>query len=682
MKLFKGLNESQIEAVRHTDGPMLILAGAGSGKTKTITTRLAYLIGELGVLAQNTLTLTFTNKAANEMKTRALKLLENSSHINPLLCTFHKFGLLFLRLHIEKLGRKNDFNVLDTTDSRRILKEIINEDENVSDILHNISHFKNRFKSVEELFKDLDCFKDQSQKYQELEKMALYYKKYQDYLLRYNLVDFDDLLMLSNILLESDKSFAKERSRFYRYIMVDEYQDTNDLQHSFLKNLCTAHENICVVGDDDQSIYSWRGAKIDNILNFQNEFDNVKLVKLEKNYRSTAKILNAANELIRHNKNRLGKELICTKEEGEELEIVHFDDQEEESRELVLRIKRLIQKGVRASEISVFFRINALSRSLEEALNREKIPYKLLSGMRFYERLEIKSILFYLKFLNNLNDDFSFKNIINHPRRGFGTASLKRLEAYASEKKLSLFEALCNLEGSGFFSKKLDRELSSFIKRVKNLKECESLEKLFEKLENEFEFKKYYETQVGGEDRIRNLNEFYGAMREKIMKGKHKKLSGLLDELSLLSELGTESKECIYMMSMHASKGLEFDCVFIIGLEERFFPLSTEPSELEEERRLAYVAITRAKKSLCLSYVRSRIYKGMGTELKKSRFLSEIEGDEGEEGFKKGDLIKHKIFGIGRVVELSREEQDLKLLINFGGKNLVVSTSLVEKCYE
>ncbi len=684
MKLFEGLNEAQIEAARHIDGAMLILAGAGSGKTKTITTRLAYLIGEVGIPAFNTLTLTFTNKAANEMRTRALSLL-NSSSENPLLCTFHKFGLLFLRLHIEKLGRKNDFTILDSADCKKILKELIDKNDNPSYILECVSDFKNNYKDDEELIQTIDSFKNEQELYQKFQKIFKYYKNYQAYLLRFNFVDFDDLLMLSNVLLESDENFAKEQSKNYRYIMVDEYQDTNDLQHKILKNICKTHENLVVVGDDDQSIYSWRGARIENILNFQKEFHNVKLVRLEKNYRSTAQILNAANKLIEHNKNRLGKELICTKEQGEELEILRFDDEKSESKELVLRIKKLLQRGVKASQIALLFRVNALSRSLEEALNKEQIPYKLLSGMKFYERAEIKILIHYLRFLNNLSDDFSFKNIINHPKRGFGEVALKKLENYANKEQISLFEALCNVEGSGFFSKKLDREISFFIDRIKMLKECTDLKDLIDKLEDAFKFKDSYKNDPNAEDRIANIDEFYAGMKDKIESENYENLNEILNELSLLSEQDSDVGESVYVMSIHASKGLEFDYVFIVGLEENFFPLNSQTSDLEEERRLAYVAITRARKALCLSYADSRFYKGSRTKLEKSKFLNELKGEgadlekQMQEAFKKGDLIKHKIFGIGRIVSTNKDKQDLKLGINFGGIERIILASFVEK---
>lgn len=684
MKLFDDLNQSQKEAASHIDGAMLILAGAGSGKTKTITTRLAYLIDEVGVPANNTLTLTFTNKAANVMKTRALKMMKKEE--NPLLCTFHKFGLLFLRMHIEKLGRKNNFIIIDTDDRKKILKELVNDDKlNPSAIANYISHFKNHSKNVEEVFEDLSFFKNEEEKYQKFEKIANFYKNYQNYLLQNNFVDFDDLLMLSNNILESDKNFAKEQSLLYNYITVDEYQDTNALQYRILKNLCNAHENICVVGDDDQSIYGWRGAKIENILNFQNQFKNVKLVKLEQNYRSVGVILKAANELIEHNRKRLGKNLICTKDEGEKIKLFEAENEKAESLKIARQIKKLLNQGVSASEIAVLFRVNALSRALEEALMKEQIPFKLLSGARFYERAEIKDIISYLRFLANLNDDFSFKRIINRPKRSFGDTSLNKLEEYAKKEKISLFEALCNLDGSGFLKKKAENETHIFIEHIKSLKECANLKELINELENKIKLKEFYKEQENGEERILNIDEFYANFKDKIEEENYENLDDILAEISLLSDQDDLEGECVYIMSIHASKGLEFDYVFIVGLEEGFFPLNSETSDIEEERRLAYVAITRAKKSLHLSYANSRFYKGSRATLEKSRFLGEsgvINSQlilEESKGYKKGDLIKHKIFGIGRVIAVDKNAKEEKLSINFGGIERLILASFVEK---
>ncbi|EAI6557691.1 ATP-dependent helicase [Campylobacter coli] len=684
MNLFTGLNESQKEAASHIDGPMLILAGAGSGKTKTITTRLAYMIGEVGIPAINTLTLTFTNKAASVMKNRALSLL--NSNENPLLCTFHKFGLLFLKLHIERLGRKNNFIIIDNDDSKKILKELINDDKtSPHQILQFISHFKNESKSVQDVFNDLELLKDNEIKHQALQKIAIYYQNYQEYLLKHNFVDFDDLLLLTNILLENDQNFAKEQSSFYRYITVDEYQDTNALQYKILKNLCCFHENICVVGDDDQSIYSWRGAKIENILNFQSEFSNVKLVKLEQNYRSVGMILKAANNLISHNKKRLGKTLLCTKDEGEDIQILSSDNEKIESALVAKKIKELLNSGIYAGEIAVLFRINALSRSIEEAFMKEKIPYKLPSGMRFYERLEIKDLICYLRILINPNDDLSFKRIINRPKRSIGEKALQNLEDYAQKRKISLFEALCESDGGvGIFSlKKAQNEAKKFIQNIYKLREYSDLKKMIENFEELFAFKEFYALQEDGDERVLNIDEFYASIKEKIKEEPQTTLEDILSEISLLSDQDGIEGECVYLMSVHASKGLEFDHVFIVGLEEGFFPLNE--SDIEEERRLAYVAITRAKKCLSLSIAKSRFYRGSRTELDSSRFLEEsqltkkISINKTEQGYHKGDLVKHKIFGIGRVISVNKSAKEEKLTINFGGIERIIMASFVEK---
>ncbi|TNB63187.1 ATP-dependent helicase [Campylobacter helveticus] len=675
MKILQSLNESQKEAVRHIDGAMLILAGAGSGKTKTITTRLAYLIDEVGIPAQNTLTLTFTNKAAMVMKTRALELIREKD-ASPLLCTFHKFGLMFLRLHIARLGRKNDFVVIDSDDVKKILKEIIGaEKDNVNFIMSEISRFKNMGFNADMVFEEVEKYKDDEQNYKKYFKLATCYKNYQNYLLRYNFVDFDDLLLLTCFLLE-DEEFAKIQSQIYRYIMVDEYQDTNFLQHKILKSLCKSHENLCVVGDDDQSIYSWRGAKVENILNFQNEFEKVKLVKLEQNYRSVGTILKAANELIAHNQKRLGKTLICTKDEGDEIEICACEDEREESAMVARKIKALLDGGVKMDEIAVLFRVNALSRALEEALMKEKIPYLLLSGMRFYERAEIKDMIAYLRLINNLEDDFSFKRIINRPKRGFGEVALQKLEKHAQMHQISLFEALCNLEGSGVFSQKLQNELRDFIENIKSLRELSSLKEVIEQLDERFKFKEFYEKQNESEDKIANINEFCASLKDRIENENIESLEEILSEISLLSEQDKTHKG-VCIMSVHTSKGLEFDYVFVIGLEMGFFPVGYD--NIEEERRLAYVAFTRAKKRLSLSYVNSRFHQGSRAYLQKSCFLEESgvldKEIEVSEGFKKGDLVRHKIFGVGRVVGVNED----KLNINFGGIERIILDSYVER---
>ena len=598
MSIFAGLNKAQQEAAAHIDGAMLILAGAGSGKTKTITTRLAYLIDEVGIPATNTLTLTFTNKAASVMRTRALNLLTHNAGQNPLLCTFHKFGLMFLRLYIERLGRKNDFVVIDTDDQKKIIKSIMYEYDKTrtSTILNEISNYKNNTLNESEKIK--------------LQNQPTYYEAYQNALLKNNYVDFDDLLLLSYNILNADENFAKEQSEKYHYIMVDEYQDTNELQFQILQKLCTTHENIAVVGDDDQSIYAWRGAKIENILNFQKQFHNVKLVKLEQNYRSTDTILKAANALISHNKKRLGKILISTKENGDEIEILENENEKEESKKVVSYIKELLQSGIRPSEIAILYRINALSLAFEEALMKARIPFKILSGMRFYERAEIKDIIAYLRFLLNHNDDFSLKRIINKPKRAFGETSFKKLQSKAKELNLPLFETLCALQGTKFFSAKLDNEMEKFINTIEYLSQIDDIKLLLNEFENKIKLKEFYKSDISGDDnKVRNINEFYANVKEKVDSGEISSINELLNDISLQSDQDGIEGECVYLMSIHASKGLEFDAVFLIGLEEdNFFPMfrgedTCEPSEsdIEEGRRLAYVAITRAKKKLFLS---------------------------------------------------------------------------------
>lgn len=713
MSIFAGLNKAQQEAAAHIDGAMLILAGAGSGKTKTITTRLAYLIDEVGIPATNTLTLTFTNKAASVMRTRALNLLTHNAGQNPLLCTFHKFGLMFLRLYIERLGRKNDFVVIDTDDAKKILKNLLNDDEklSVSTILNHISAYKNELASVEDAFKELDFIQGfEREKYQ---KIARYYKAYQEMLLRLNFVDFDDLLLLSYNILNADENFAKEQSAKYHYIMVDEYQDTNELQFQILQKLCTTHENIAVVGDDDQSIYAWRGAKIENILNFQKQFHNVKLVKLEQNYRSTGLILDAANSLIEHNKKRLGKTLISTKETGQDIELLQSYDEKDESQKVCVAIKGLLKEGIKPSEIAILYRVNALSRALEEALMKAQLPFKILSGMRFYERAEIKDIIAYLRFLLNHNDDFSLKRIINKPKRAFGETSFKKLQSKAKELNLPLFETLCALQGTKFFSAKLDKEMATFTNAIMQLSQIDDLRLLLDEFEKLIKLKDFYKDSTDGDERVRNIDEFYANVKERADKGEIASINELLNEISLQSEQDGVEGECVYLMSIHASKGLEFDAVFIVGLEDGFFPILSEDGDIEEERRLAYVAITRAKKRLFLSTTNSRFYRGSRSyNLETSKFLGETGVlDENElevifepeemkrikdenlskklgaqglkaslakganEPFKKGDLVKHKIFGIGRVVGAHKG----KVGVNFGGIERTIMAEFLEK---
>ena len=687
--ILEALNPSQREAVEHIDGPMLILAGAGSGKTKTLTSRLAYLVGIIGIDPANTLTLTFTNKAAAEMRERALKLMPSRVSYPPLLCTFHKFGLLFLKFHIEKLGRSNAFVIIDSDDKKRLLRSIAKElkiDLNISFIASEISKYKNSILSPEEVIATAEL--------PDYKKIANIYAIYQKNIEENNLVDFDDLLMLTYQILKDNTELRKETSNRYKYIMVDEYQDTNELQFQLLELLSSEHNNLCVVGDDDQSIYGWRGANIRNILEFADNFKDDKItcktVKLEINYRSTEPILKAANALIEHNATRLGKKLTSHKGKGEKVKLLHSLDESMESRAIAKEIQKLLDSGSDPDEIAVLYRINALSRSLEEGFSKEGLSFKLIGGMRFYERAEIKDLISYLRVLSNPHDDFSLIRIINKPKRGIGKASIEKLQKAAFDAGLSLFgyiEKSNSSEMEIVVSKKVSTSLAKLLEDIKILQETlvSELGNFISLFEEHIKLKDHYAGMVDGMDRILNIDEFYGYFRDAVVKNPDLTLDEFLNDISLQSDQDQIEEKAITIMSIHAAKGLEFEHLYVIGLEEEFFPLLGEGCNMEEERRLGYVAITRAKSDLTLCYVDSRFYKGRRKMIDKSRFLGEagLISDTSlkitkQAAFKKGDLVKHKIFGIGRVQAANKSGKEYKLLINFGGNKKEILSSFVQ----
>ncbi|MDR0467516.1 MAG: UvrD-helicase domain-containing protein [Campylobacteraceae bacterium] len=682
-EILKTLNSSQLSAVKEVENPVLILAGAGSGKTRTITARLAYLIGEIGIDPANTLTLTFTNKAATQMRERALSILKEAD-INivypPLLCTFHKFGLLFLKFHIDKLGRKNNFVVIDSDDKKRIIKSFEVELP-ASFVANEISKYKNSFITPAMAAEQITQF--------QYKIVASIYERYQEYLVSNNLVDFDDLLTLTYQILCENGELCSQISDRYQYIMVDEYQDTNELQYRLLKKLCTNHSNLCVVGDDDQSIYGWRGANIKNILEFATVFENTKIIKLEDNYRSTEEILRAANDLIEHNRSRLGKVLKSTQGSGENILFLESSDENQEASIIASKVKKLIDKGISPKNIAILYRVNALSRSLEEGLNKMRVPYKMVGGVKFYERAEIKDIICYFRLITNPHDDYSFRRVINRPKRGIGKVTIDKLERLANDKKLSIYNFIIEnkddvLENSN------KKSSSAFVEFVENLQTMQELAQnstydLIDEMENIFKVREYYSELPDGVDRALNIDEFYGLFRDYIVQNPDTTIDMFLNEISLQSEQDQIDGDSISIMSVHASKGLEFDHLFVIGLEEGFFPLLGEGNDIEEERRLGYVAITRAKKELTLSCSKSRFYKGKRADLFKSRFLNEagickgtLKIDKSSE-YKKGDLVKHKIFGMGRVTAVMKSKGDLKLSINFGGNQRDIMSSFVEK---
>ena len=679
-KIFEKLNESQSQAVKQSEGPVLILAGAGSGKTTTIVSRLAYLIQVLGIPASNTLTLTFTNKAAKEMRERALSMIGDASY-PPLLCTFHKFGLLFLKFHIHLLNRQNNFVVIDTDDKKRIIKKI-NSEIPTPLIASEISRYKNSLLTPDDAYKQAEFFN-----YQQIAKI---YEEYETYLRENNLVDFDDLIALTYRLLDENPELAIATSKKYNYIMIDEYQDTNELQLKLLQKLCTSHNNICVVGDDDQSIYGWRGAHIRNIMEFHEDFTGTSIFKLENNYRSKEPILKVANALIEHNRSRLGKKLIPTRGGGEDVTILNSYDENEEARKIAANIKKLLDSGVKPNDIAILYRVNVLSRSIEEGLNRSRIAYKLVGGLRFYDRAEIKDLISYIRIITNFHDDFSFKRVANKPKRGLGKASIEKIELAAHSASSSIYEyiktaSLAELEA--LVKKKNAKTLKDFIKNLEEVSRVatESTYEFIDVLEETFKLKNIYAGMVDEAERVLNMDEFYGLFRDFVKKSPESGLDEFLNELTLQSEQDQVEGESIYMMSIHASKGLEFDHIFIIGLEEGFLPLVGDGSDLEEERRLGYVSFTRAKETLTLSHALSRFYKGRRSDLEKSRFFNEsglCEGSlklEKNTAFKKGDLVRHKIFGTGRVTGVAKSGREFKLNINFAGTSRDILASFVER---
>ncbi len=679
-EIFKDLNEAQKQAVAQIDGPLLILAGAGSGKTKTITSRLAYLIEEVGVPPSQTLTLTFTNKAAKEMRERALKMISTSSY-PPLLCTFHKFGLLFLKFHIHHLNRENNFVVIDNDDRKRIIKKI-NSEIPTALIGSEISRYKNSLITPTEAYAQAEL-----KNYKQIAKI---YEEYELYLLENNLVDFDDLLALTYKILDNNEDLARTTSNKYRYIMIDEYQDTNEIQLKLLQKLCCTHNNICVVGDDDQSIYGWRGAHIRNILEFNQDFTNAHIVKLEKNYRSTQKILNVANALIEHNRSRLGKKLESTRHEGRDVVTIKSDHENEESKKIAAYITELLNSGERASDIAVLYRINALSRSLEEGLNRAGISYRLVGGLRFYDRAEIKDMISYLRVITNHHDNFSIKRIINKPKRGIGKATVEKLELESISRETSMFNLICSLsvaELEAIVRKKNAATLKTFVANIEAVTAIANVStyEFIDALEETFSIRDIYANTPDAFEKTANIDEFYGMFRDFVIANPEAGLDEFLNDITLQSEQDDIEGESIYIMSIHASKGLEFKHTFIIGMEEGFLPLLGDGSNIEEERRLGYVAFTRAKDTLTLSHVSSRFYKGRRTDLQKSRFFNEAglcEGSlklEQNTAFKKGDLVRHKIFGAGRIVGISKSGREFKLSINFGGNKRDILASFVER---
>ena len=502
---------------------------------------MAYLIS-IGIDPKSILTLTFTNKAANEMRERAFALLDVSTiNTPPLLCTFHKFGLLFLKFYISELNRKNNFIIIDSDDKKRVIKNI-NKEIPSSLISSEISRYKNSILSPNEVKAQA-----QGKLYQEI---ADVYEKYEEHLSKNNLVDFDDLLLLPYLILKGNEKIAQDISSKYQYIMVDEYQDTNELQYRLLRLLCTNHDNLCVVGDDDQSIYGWRGATIKNILNFSDHFKDATIIKLEENYRSTNTILHHANLLIEHNRDRLGKSLIGTREKGSSIKVYESSDENDETRKITDDIKTLLANGENPKDIAILFRVNALSRSLEEGFNKAGLNYKLVGGMKFYERSEIKDLIAYFRILTNLSDNFSIKRIINKPKRGIGATTIEKLEEKSMELNISIFNIIQDFSPedlSAIVGKKNARTLKVFEASILDLRElmASSKMRLLDSFEDTFDYRASYDNLPDGFERQANIDEFYGYIRDYFIQNPHLDLKDFLNEIVLESQNDEYTNEAI-----------------------------------------------------------------------------------------------------------------------------------------
>lgn len=633
-KILNELNEVQKDAVTYVGGPMLILAGAGSGKTRVLTYKIAYLI-EAGIVKPwEILAITFTNKAAKEMRERVDNLLPDNSN-DVWLGTFHSICVRILKREIELLGYTRDFNIMDELDKQRTVKDILKR-MNIDDkqfpansICYEISSAKDKLQDSAAYYREV---KGDFRK----EKIAEVYKEYERETRKNNSLDFDDIIMLTVELFKKNIDRLEYYQNKFRYILVDEYQDTNRAQFVLISMLASSHGNICVVGDESQSIYGFRGADISNILNFEKQFTGAKVVKLEQNYRSTKNILNAANHVINKNSSKLDKKLWTENDEGEKLKYYTAKNEYDEGQYIVDSIDKLVRENhLKYSDFAVLFRTNAQARAIEEVFMRESTPYRLIGGLKFYSRKEIKDIIAYLKLIHNPNDNVSLKRIINEPKRGIGDTTVEKLAEMSDSKNMSIYNLIddsANLDGmraSGniMLFRDMIREL---IKDKFTLSITELIKKIL--LVTGYEEMLVKENTKEAEGRLENIYEFLGVAAEFEKEEADNSLSEFLDSIALVSDTDKleDTDEAVTLMTMHSAKGLEYNVVFIVGMEDGLFPSKKsmfENDDVEEERRLCYVGITRARKKLFLTNAKQRTLYGSTSYTIPSRFLSEIPED-------------------------------------------------------
>jgi len=690
--MLENLNDKQKEAVLHKDGPLLILAGAGSGKTRVLTTRIAYLIKEHDISPYNILAITFTNKAANEMKERLIKLVGESI---PTTCTFHSFGVKILRENYKLLGFTSNFNIMDSDDTLTLIKKILKEmglDPKTFSpymIRNKISSCKNEFVMPDEYKKFVCCEED--------DVIYKVYSRYQDILFKNNSVDFDDLLILPiKIFIDNEDVLERYQER-YKYILIDEYQDTNKVQYILAKMLSKKYRNICVVGDVDQSIYGFRNADYRNILNFEKDYKDGTTIFLEQNYRSCKTILNAANDVIKNNKERKDKNLWSENDEGDKISYYRSFDEVDEVFYCIRKIKELVKKDVPYSDIAILYRTNAQSRVFEDNLLKENLPYKIVGSFYFYSRKEIKDLISYLKLINNPSDNLSLMRAINTPKRGIGEKSIEKIEQEATMFNTSMFECLREKKELEF--KNLILELKE---KVSEVTLTELIDLVLDKsgLRKSLEDEKTLDSTI----RLENLEEFKSITKSFEEREGLISLEDFLLEISLVSdrEEYKEDQDRITLMTIHSVKGLEYPYVFIAGLEEGIFPHKNSmdsESELEEERRLMYVAITRAMKKLYITNAKKRMLYGEERICIPSRFVNEISEDlieienqdkntvvkkeknvyEGDVSFSYGDKVMHEKFGMGVVIGINKDIISIAFNKNVGIKQLLKNHKSIKK---
>ena len=689
------LNSQQRSAVLNTEGPLLVLSGAGTGKTKVLTTRLANIIYTRKGSIKDILCVTFTNKAAFEMKMRVEKILKMPVE-GMFIGTFHSIGAKFLRRHASLINLKNDFTILDSEDQLRLLKQVINSLDLDTKLhlpksyLYMIDQLKNQGLSHSEI-------SNHEFEHKTSGKLSTVYSMYQDRLKNFNSVDFGDLIMLPLEILKKEKDLLFNYQKKFKYILVDEYQDTNASQYMLLRLLSGKKKNICCVGDEDQSIYGWRGAQLKNILNFENDFNGAKIIRLEQNYRSSGNILNAASSLISENKERIGKKLWTSDPSGETVDVVNLENDEMEAVFVADQIKKLVEKGINLSKVAILTRASFQFKDIEDRFIRENLKYKVVGGLRFYERSEIKDALAFFRLLINSQDNLAFERIINIPKRGIGAVFIKNLYKFATEKKMSLYESLKLFVNSGKVQKSVEKNINNFLvifKRHKEMLGSENHSDVAGSLLDDIGYTEMLQNEktIESEGRLENLKKLVVDIKNR------RSLDEFLEEVSLLTENINQKdiQDKTSLMTLHSAKGLEFDYVFLPGWEEGIFPNQRNIDEygnkgLEEERRLAYVGITRARKKLFISFVNFRkqynynLYRSI-----PSRFVSELPKKSCNLIFEKntlksdrkafkilsnnhfsiGDFVLHSEFGKGKILGINGKKLQIKFESNSGIVNI------------